>query len=81
MAILKQAFPDVTPDKWYYKEIQRGNFYGLLYGFPDGTFKPDNTMTRAEMGAVITRSFEKTMLITLIVNGIVLSAVLAARRE
>lgn len=80
MAFIRQQFPDVPPDHWAYPEIQRGSFYGLVVGRPDGTFGPDDTMTRAEGTAVMVRTFERTMFLTLIVNGIVLSAVLAARR-
>lgn len=78
---MKQVFTDVTPDKWYYKEIERGSFYGILQGFPDGTFRPDLTMTRAETGAVLVRSFERVVFYSIMLNGIVLTAVLLARRS
>jgi hypothetical protein len=76
----KQYYTDVTPDKWYYKEIERGTFYGLLEGGGHGLYSPDTPMTRAEAGAAVTRSFEHTMYITLLANGIILSALLFTRR-
>lgn len=80
MSKLKQYYTDVTPDKWFYKEIERGSFYGLLEGRGGGTYDPDATMTRAEGGAAITRAFEHVMFITLLANGIILSALLYTRR-
>lgn len=81
MAILKQRFTDVTPDKWYYSDIQRGAFYGLLRGVDDGaTYNPDGTATRAELGSTITRTFERIMYITLVLNGVVLTSILLARK-
>jgi len=77
---LKQVFSDVTPDKWYYNEIQRGAFYGLLEGLPDGTYRPDLTMSRADAGVAIVRSFDRLIYYSLLINGIVLSAVLFARK-
>jgi parallel beta-helix repeat protein len=31
---------------------------GLILGFPDGTFKPENSMTRAEYAAMIAKTFD-----------------------
>jgi hypothetical protein len=76
----KQYYTDVTPDRWYYGEIERGTFYGLLKGVGGGLYDPDRPMTRAEAGAVLTRSFEHTLYTTFLLNGIVLSALMFSRR-
>ena len=34
------------------------NALGLINGYPDGTFKPDNTITRAEFAAIVARAFK-----------------------
>ena len=34
------------------------NSLGLINGYPDGTFKPDNTITRAEFAAIVSRAFK-----------------------
>ena len=34
------------------------NNLGLINGYPDGTFKPDNTITRAEFAAIVSRAFK-----------------------
>lgn len=78
--ILRQYYTDVPPDKWYYGEIERGTFYGLLKGVGNNLYSPDRPMTRAEAGAVLVRSFERTLYTTLLVNGVVLSALLFTRR-
>jgi uncharacterized repeat protein (TIGR02543 family) len=42
------TFSDVSPSHWAYGEIEAAVNAGLLTGYPDGTFKPDSTITRAE---------------------------------
>ena len=32
---------------------------GLMNGYADGTFRPDNTITRAEFAAVVSRAFKR----------------------
>jgi uncharacterized repeat protein (TIGR02543 family)/uncharacterized repeat protein (TIGR01451 family) len=41
-------FSDVDPSHWAYGEITAAAAAGLLSGYPDGTYKPDNSITRAE---------------------------------
>jgi S1-C subfamily serine protease len=41
-------FKDVTPDKWYYSLISRFLKMKAVSGYEDGTFKPDEKITRAE---------------------------------
>ncbi len=52
-------FGDVT-DAEQKKAIGIATAYGLINGYDDGTFKPDNTLTRAEAAALISRMLEKT---------------------
>ncbi|HQD76934.1 MAG TPA: leucine-rich repeat domain-containing protein [Bacillota bacterium] len=44
----KYTFRDVGREHWAYREIEAAAGTGLLSGYPDGTFRPDNTITRAE---------------------------------
>ncbi len=49
------SFPDLpssTPD---YADIQLAAEYGLVQGYPDGTFHPENTATRAQAAAMLVR--------------------------
>ena len=42
------AFPDVREGRWSYNNIIIAAKAGLIYGYPDGTFGPQNDITRAE---------------------------------
>ncbi|MGM9567142.1 MAG: S-layer homology domain-containing protein [Clostridia bacterium] len=46
-------FPDVAPKFWYYNYIEFTAANDLFNGYPDGTFRPDREMTRAEVARVL----------------------------
>lgn len=48
-----RRFTDVTPDKWYYEAVNALAGAGILNGYEDGTFKPDNPMTAGELASVL----------------------------
>ena len=50
-------FPDVPDDYWAMEFIDALSARGLLSGFPDGTFRPDKPVTRAELAAQIAKVF------------------------
>lgn len=50
------AFPDVNKDHWAAAEIQLLSEQGVIVGYPDGTFKPDDNVTRAEFAAMAIRA-------------------------
>ena len=52
------TFSDVSPDRWSSKHIATLANGGILEGYQDGTFRPDNYITRAEL-AVIASRFDK----------------------
>ncbi|WP_185602350.1 S-layer homology domain-containing protein [Paenibacillus sp. 598K] len=45
-------FSDLQSTHWAYDEIQQVIQSGLMKGYPDGQFKPDQRMTRAELAAI-----------------------------
>ncbi|KMY51865.1 S-layer homology domain-containing protein [Peribacillus loiseleuriae] len=49
-------YTDVTKANWAYSSINNLNRAGLINGFLDGTFKPTNSITRAETAAIIARA-------------------------
>lgn len=49
-------FPDVKADHWAAGYINVAVDQGLLKGYPDGTFKPNNNVTYAEMLAIEVRA-------------------------
>ncbi len=52
------AFTDLDPDSDTTKYIEEFQERGLTNGYPDGTFKPQNTITRAEFVTLINRTFQ-----------------------
>lgn len=50
------SFTDVTENSPYNEAISTMVSLGLLKGYDDGTFRPNDTITRAEFAAVITRA-------------------------
>lgn len=54
-AIYGASFADVTPDAWYYNYIGYIEKFGVITGYEDGTFKPQNTITRAEFVTMASR--------------------------
>ncbi len=50
------AYPDVESTHWAAKEINELSEQGVLVGYPDGTFQPDELVTRAEFAAMAIRA-------------------------
>ena len=49
----KNPFSDVVSSRDDYSDILLSSKLGLIYGYADGTFKPDRIMTKAEAASVI----------------------------
>ena len=52
-------FTDVSADHWAYDAIAIAAKMGWIEGYPDGTFRPDATITRAEMMTLVNRALER----------------------
>ncbi len=52
------SFKDVTPSHWAYKPIMQMRGLGILSGYPDGTFRPDQNVTRAEFAKILVSALE-----------------------
>ncbi|MFN7019677.1 MAG: S-layer homology domain-containing protein, partial [Fimbriimonadales bacterium] len=48
---------DVPPGHWAYQSIEQLVQLGIIEGYPDGTFGPNRTMTRAEFAQAIARAY------------------------
>lgn len=53
-------FTDVTTDHPQYTSIKAASSAGLINGYPDGTFKPSATITRAEVVTVVNRALGRS---------------------
>ena len=56
----KNVFGDVSEDAWYYAPVVGAVAYGWIGGYPDGTFGPERTITRAEAAAIVDRMLERS---------------------
>lgn len=53
--IYNHNFKDLSNTRWSATAISYMNELGLIKGYPDGTFKPEKSITRAEFAAMATR--------------------------
>ena len=53
------SYSDVAYGKWYNNPISTMSALGIITGYPDGTFKPDQNITRAEAMTLINRVLER----------------------
>ena len=47
------TFNDVVPSNWYYKPVLWASANGMVAGYEDGTFKPNSTLTRAQILTIL----------------------------
>lgn len=59
-----EVFPDVSIDRWSVREIEHLSGYGIIEGYPDGTFRPSGNLTRAEFAALIRRFIKSAVIKT-----------------
>lgn len=52
-------FADITGDEWFADVVAAAADRGLLGGYPDGTVRPNATITRAESCAVVNRTLDR----------------------
>ncbi|MEO2206673.1 S-layer homology domain-containing protein [Paenibacillus pabuli] len=50
------VFADITAEQWYAGAVGTAQAAGLINGFDDGLFRPDATITREQMAAVLARA-------------------------
>lgn len=53
--IVSSNFSDVDKNYYAYKEIQSMVDDGIIDGYPDGTFRPNNQITRAEFAKILSQ--------------------------
>ncbi len=50
------SFEDCKPADWYYESVCYAKEKGWVNGFEDGTFKPDDTLTKAQAISIVARA-------------------------
>ena len=55
-AFAANPFSDVTPSDWAYQSVSQLAAAGVINGYPDGTFKGQNNITRYEMAQMVAKA-------------------------
>jgi len=64
------AFPDVSEGDWYAGYVATAEANGIVLGYPDGTFKPNQKISRLVMATMLSRAYnaqlaeEKTVVLS-----------------
>lgn len=58
MTSVAGAFTDLTSSHWAYDAIEEMVDNGVMAGYPDGTFKPEKLVTRAEYATILVRTLK-----------------------
>lgn len=56
----ENIFNDAAQGDWYYNYVVGSVQYGWITGYPDGTFCPNNTITRGEVTAIVNRMLARS---------------------
>lgn len=58
LPVVLKDFSDVPPTHWAYDYTVKVAKYGLMKGYDDDTFKPNNTLTRIQMTSILSRGLQ-----------------------
>ena len=47
------SYTDVNTSAWYYTYVAQATTYSWIGGYPDGSFRPNNSITRAEVAVIV----------------------------
>ncbi len=59
-SLAQTTFSDVSSNYWAAQFIQELSGRGVIAGFPDGSFRPEEAVTRAQFAAMVNKAFQKT---------------------
>ena len=51
-------FTDIYADAWYYEAIGKIYRSGVINGYPDGTFRPDDLISRQELAVILVKAYK-----------------------
>lgn len=52
-------YSDLPKDHWAYKQIQILTNFNIVVGYPDGKYRPEQNVTRAEFATMVIKAFEQ----------------------
>nr|WP_255570353.1 Ig-like domain-containing protein [Cohnella sp. CFH 77786] len=56
--LIDRSFTDVRSGEWYQEAIQLAAGFGLVYGDEDGSFRPNESISRVEAMAILSRAMK-----------------------
>ena len=59
-SLAQTRFSDVPSNYWAAPFIEQLSQRGVIAGFPDGTFRPNDAVTRAQFASMVTSAFSRT---------------------
>ena len=68
---IKNCFTDVNQEDGFYADVLRSQQLGLVYGYPDKTFKPNRALSRAETTSIISHITKDEAADTSVLKGFV----------
>ena len=54
-------FSDIKSSDWYYGYVEKAAAIGIIKGYPDGTFHPDNVLSRQEMLTIVVQAMKANL--------------------
>lgn len=54
-----QEYMDISPNHWAYNYVKMLSNTGVVVGYPDGTFRPDSQITRAEFATMTIKALKQ----------------------
>lgn len=52
------TFSDIAPNHWIYQKVEDMKNRGIISGFEDGTFRPQNPVTREQFASILEKTLE-----------------------
>ena len=59
-ATVTNPFTDISENDWFYSAVTSATSYGWITGYSNGTFRPNATITRAEVATIVNRMLNRT---------------------
>ncbi len=54
-----KEYKDLPKNHWAYKQIQMLTDFDVVVGYPDGLYRPDQQVTRAEFSSIVVKAFDQ----------------------
>jgi len=64
----KSTFKDMQESHWAYNDVAKSEQLGLIYGYPDNTFRPNIPITKAEAESILSHITQDETVDTAILN-------------